>query len=298
MEALVKSEKKLNPNVDFYSASMSHTLGIPIDLYTPIFAVSHVGLDRAHPRAMRQQPADPSRRADYVSPAYTAIRAARAAIISGCMITFARRVFGAAMLDRRVYEDVEADVRSTGQAVAVVVLASVAGGIGLLGLGGQTPQSLATGIVGSLIGWLAWAALTYLIGLLPEPQTRADAELREQSRLPPPWSFARPRSDPGPRRSPLRNRVGVDAAGDDRRRPPGARLPEHRPRGRRVRRRVGSFAGRGSRHPEYLHADHRVLTRAAVTATSPWCRVIRSEVPMRAFATVVLSATAVLSAQT
>ena len=81
------------------------------------------------------------------------------------------------MLDRRVYEDVEADVRSTGQAVAVVVLASVAGGIGLLGLGGQTPQSLATGIVGSLIGWLAWAALTYLIGthLLPEPQTRADA---------------------------------------------------------------------------------------------------------------------------
>ena len=41
------------------------------------------------------------------------------------------------MLDRRVYEDVEADVRSTGQAVAVVVLASVAGGIGLLGLGGE-----------------------------------------------------------------------------------------------------------------------------------------------------------------
>jgi len=92
------------------------------------------------------------------------------------MITFARRVFGAAMLDRGIYEDVEADVRSTGQAVAVVVLASVAGGIGLLGLGGQTPQSLATGIVGSLVGWLAWAALTYLLGthLLPEPQTRAD----------------------------------------------------------------------------------------------------------------------------
>jgi len=92
------------------------------------------------------------------------------------MITFARRVFGAAMLDRGIYEDVEADVRSTGQAVAVVVLASVAGGIGLLGLGAQTPQSLATGIVGSLVGWLAWAALTYLLGthLLPEPQTRAD----------------------------------------------------------------------------------------------------------------------------
>ena len=92
------------------------------------------------------------------------------------MSTFARRVFGAAMLDRRIYEEVEADVRSNGQAVAVVVLASVSGGIGVLGLGAQTPQSLALGIVASLIGWLAWAALTYLIGthLLPEPQTRAD----------------------------------------------------------------------------------------------------------------------------
>ena len=92
------------------------------------------------------------------------------------MSTFAQRVFGAAALDRRIYEEVEADVRSNGQAVAVVVLASVSGGIGVLGLGAQTPQSLALGIVGSLIGWLAWAALTYLIGthLLPEPQTRAD----------------------------------------------------------------------------------------------------------------------------
>ena len=92
------------------------------------------------------------------------------------MSTFARRVLGAAALDRRIYEEVEADIRSNGQAVAVVVLASVAGGIGVLGLGAQTPQSLFVGIVGSLIGWLAWAALTYLIGthLLPEPQTRAD----------------------------------------------------------------------------------------------------------------------------
>lgn len=85
-------------------------------------------------------------------------------------------MFGAAVLDRRIYEEVEADVRSNGQAVAVVALASLSGGIGLVGLGTQTPQSLAAGIVGSLIGWFAWAALTYLIGthLLPEPQTRAD----------------------------------------------------------------------------------------------------------------------------
>jgi hypothetical protein len=92
------------------------------------------------------------------------------------MTTFARRAIGAAILDRRIYEEVEADGRSTAQAVALVVLASIAGGIGLLGLGAQTPQSLVAGIIGSLIGWMAWAALTYLIGthLLPEPQTRAD----------------------------------------------------------------------------------------------------------------------------
>jgi citrate synthase len=48
IEALVKSEKKLYPNVDFYSASMYYTLGIPIDLYTPIFAVSRMSGWTAH----------------------------------------------------------------------------------------------------------------------------------------------------------------------------------------------------------------------------------------------------------
>ena len=36
----VKAEKKLNANVDFYSASTYHTLGIDVDLFTPVFAVS------------------------------------------------------------------------------------------------------------------------------------------------------------------------------------------------------------------------------------------------------------------
>jgi hypothetical protein len=85
-------------------------------------------------------------------------------------------MLGAALLDRRIYEEVEADGRATGQAVGVVLLASVAGGIGLLGLGMPSPQSLASGIVGALVAWMAWATLTYLVGtqLLPEPQTRAD----------------------------------------------------------------------------------------------------------------------------
>jgi citrate synthase len=48
IEALVKGEKGLYPNVDFYSASMFYALGIPIDLYTPIFAVSRISGWTAH----------------------------------------------------------------------------------------------------------------------------------------------------------------------------------------------------------------------------------------------------------
>ena len=48
IEQLVKGEKKLNPNVDFYSASMFYSLGIPVDLYTPIFAVSRISGWTAH----------------------------------------------------------------------------------------------------------------------------------------------------------------------------------------------------------------------------------------------------------
>jgi citrate synthase len=48
IEAVVKGEKKLNPNVDFYSASMYYALGIPVSLYTPIFAVSRSSGWAAH----------------------------------------------------------------------------------------------------------------------------------------------------------------------------------------------------------------------------------------------------------
>jgi citrate synthase len=48
IEQLVTSEKKLYPNVDFYSASTYYTLGIPIDLFTPIFAVSRISGWTAH----------------------------------------------------------------------------------------------------------------------------------------------------------------------------------------------------------------------------------------------------------
>jgi citrate synthase len=48
MEETVKAVKGLNPNVDFYSASAYYSLGIPIDLYTPIFAVSRMSGWTAH----------------------------------------------------------------------------------------------------------------------------------------------------------------------------------------------------------------------------------------------------------
>jgi citrate synthase len=45
---LTAKGKPLNPNVDFYSASAYYSLGIPVDLFTPIFAVSRMSGWTAH----------------------------------------------------------------------------------------------------------------------------------------------------------------------------------------------------------------------------------------------------------
>jgi citrate synthase len=70
IEALVKGEKKLNPNVDFYSASTYYTLGIPVDLYTPIFAVSRVSGWTAHVLEQYANNRLIRPRADYTGPQY------------------------------------------------------------------------------------------------------------------------------------------------------------------------------------------------------------------------------------
>ncbi|MBI4886042.1 MAG: citrate synthase [Acidobacteria bacterium] len=70
IEALVKSEKKLNPNVDFYSASTYYTLGIPIELYTPIFAVSRISGWTAHILEQYANNRLIRPRADYTGPEY------------------------------------------------------------------------------------------------------------------------------------------------------------------------------------------------------------------------------------
>jgi citrate synthase len=70
IEALVKSEKKLNANVDFYSASTYHALGIDIELFTPIFAVSRVSGWTAHVLEQYANNRLIRPRAEYIGPSY------------------------------------------------------------------------------------------------------------------------------------------------------------------------------------------------------------------------------------
>ena len=70
IEALVKSEKKLNANVDFYSASTYHALGIDIELFTPIFAVSRVSGWTAHVLEQYANNRLIRPRAEYIGPEY------------------------------------------------------------------------------------------------------------------------------------------------------------------------------------------------------------------------------------
>ena len=90
------------------------------------------------------------------------------------MNIFTDRIIRAAKFDVILYEEVEADKDAMPQAMGVVVLSSLASGvgsIGTLGLGG-----ILLGTLAALGGWYIWAWLTYFIGtrFLAEPQTEAD----------------------------------------------------------------------------------------------------------------------------
>jgi hypothetical protein len=90
-------------------------------------------------------------------------------------MTFTERIVGAARLDPRVYEEVEADRGATTQALAVVVLAALAAGVGSgyrMGLGGLLGTALA-----AILSWLIWAWVIWLVGtrLLADTSTRADS---------------------------------------------------------------------------------------------------------------------------
>ncbi len=70
IEKYIKTEKHLNANVDFYSASTYTTLGIDVDLFTPIFAVSRISGWAAHVIEQLDDNRLIRPRADYIGPAY------------------------------------------------------------------------------------------------------------------------------------------------------------------------------------------------------------------------------------
>jgi len=70
IEEFVKADKGLNANVDFYSASTYHTLGIDVDLFTPVFAVSRISGWTAHVIEQLHDNRLIRPRADYVGPSY------------------------------------------------------------------------------------------------------------------------------------------------------------------------------------------------------------------------------------
>ena len=89
--------------------------------------------------------------------------------------SFLNRMIRAARLDVSLYEEVEADHSAVGQAVGVVILSSLAAGIGTIGRFGGYSHVFGW-MITDLVLWFIWATMTYWIGtrLLPEPETKAD----------------------------------------------------------------------------------------------------------------------------
>src|SRR5687768_7201034 len=71
------------------------------------------------------------------------------------------RMIGAATLNVATYEEVEHDKEATGQAAVVVVIVAICSAIGNSGRG---TTGIIGGLIGSLLGWLIWSGVTYIIG--------------------------------------------------------------------------------------------------------------------------------------
>jgi len=89
-------------------------------------------------------------------------------------MTFPQRAIGAARLDVSVFEEIEADRTATGQALLVVVLSSLAAGIGFTA--GIYNAPVRDRVILALLLWVFWAISTYIVGvyLMPEPQTQTN----------------------------------------------------------------------------------------------------------------------------
>jgi len=92
------------------------------------------------------------------------------------MVQFMKRVIGAALLQAAAYEDVEADRSATVQAIVVVLMSSLAAGVGALGPLNARPAALAAISLLAFALWAAWSLLTLQIGtrILPSAATQAD----------------------------------------------------------------------------------------------------------------------------
>lgn len=92
------------------------------------------------------------------------------------MVKLTYRALGAAVLDPATYEVVEAERPAAYQALSIVLLSSLAAGIGAGGADGPSARSIAILTVVALASWLAWAGLILQIGgrLFPERHTRVD----------------------------------------------------------------------------------------------------------------------------
>src|SRR5512134_1739988 len=89
---------------------------------------------------------------------------------------FAYRLLGAAMMDAGMYEGIEADRRTTMQALTAVVLSSLAAGVGAGDWLGTRVATLAAVTALGVITWSAWAMLVFQLGtrVLPDTDTQAD----------------------------------------------------------------------------------------------------------------------------
>src|SRR5688500_17090864 len=90
------------------------------------------------------------------------------------MNLFGYRLMGAALLDRAMYEGIEADRRATGQAFLTVLLSSLAAGIGASGWRGPHLTNVVIVAAVALAVWVAWATLILQVGgrLMPARDTR------------------------------------------------------------------------------------------------------------------------------
>ena len=88
------------------------------------------------------------------------------------------RMLGAARLDSHTYEDVERDGRATLQAMAIVILVTIAGVVGELLSGEEIKvvNAVIVGVIGGVVSWALWALGTYIVGatILKTEHTEAD----------------------------------------------------------------------------------------------------------------------------